>query len=139
MTSEDWQRALTVAARFHAYSFANTQLIWSQSMARGFTPTRVAGYRAWQKLNRHVRRGERGLAILAPLTRKVDTEEGEEERRLFGFKAVHVFDISQTDGEPLPKIRPARSAERRGGKECRSRWAPYHSIKQSRHGRCRSQ
>ena len=75
-------------------------------MARGFTPTRVAGYRAWQKLNRHVRGGERGLAILAPLTRKVDTEEGEEERRLFGFKAVHVFDISQTDGEPLPEIRP---------------------------------
>ncbi len=107
VTSEDWQRALTVAARFHTYSFANTQLIWSQSMARGFTPTRVAGYRAWQKLNRHVRRGERGLAILAPLTRKVDTEQGEEERRLFGFKAVHVFDISQTDGEPLPEIRPA--------------------------------
>ena len=106
VTSEDWQRALTVAARFHTYSFANTQLIWSQSMARGVTPTRVAGYQAWRKLNRQVRRGERGLAILAPLTRKVDTDEGEDERRLFGFKAVHVFDISQTDGEPLPEILP---------------------------------
>ena len=106
VTSEDWQRALTVAARFHTYSFANTQLIWSQSMARGVTPTRVAGYQAWRKLNRQVRRGERGLAILAPLTRKVDTDEGEDERRLFGFKAVHVFDVSQTDGEPLPEILP---------------------------------
>ncbi len=107
VTSEDWQRALTVAARFHTYSFANTQLIWSQSMARGVTPTRVAGYRAWRKLNRQVRRGERGLAILAPLTRKVDSEEGDEQHRLFGFKAVHVFDISQTDGEPLHEIRPS--------------------------------
>ncbi|MCZ7534433.1 MAG: ArdC-like ssDNA-binding domain-containing protein [Acidimicrobiia bacterium] len=57
VTSEDWQRALTVAARFHDYSFANTRLIWAQSIARGGTPSRVAGYRAWQKLGRNVRKG----------------------------------------------------------------------------------
>ena len=50
VTSEDWQRALAVAARFHDYSFANTRLIWAQSLVRGFTPSRVAGYRAWQQL-----------------------------------------------------------------------------------------
>ncbi|MEX1044168.1 MAG: ArdC family protein [Acidimicrobiia bacterium] len=49
VTSEDWQRALAVAAHFHDYSFANTRLIWAQSLARGFTPSRVAGYRAWQE------------------------------------------------------------------------------------------
>ena len=108
VTSEDWQRALAVAAHFHDYSFANTQLIWSQATARGVTPTRVAGYRTWQKLIRQVRPGERGLAILAPVTRKFETEtEEEDERRVVGFRVVHVFDLSQTDGEPLPEVRPA--------------------------------
>ena len=104
VTSEDWQRALAVAARFHDYSFANTRLIWIQSLARGFTPSRVAGYRAWQELGRHVRKGERGLQILAPVIRKVTLEDGEEERRVVGFRVVHVFDIAQTDGEPLPEV-----------------------------------
>jgi len=105
VTSEDWQRALAVAARFHDYSFANTRLIWAQSLARGFTPSRVAGYRAWQELGRHVRRGERGLQILAPVIRKITPENGdEEERRVVGFRVVHVFDIAQTEGEPLPEV-----------------------------------
>jgi len=106
VTSEDWQRALSVAARFHDYSFANTRLIWAQSIARGLTPSRVAGYRAWQDLGRQVRKGERGLQILAPVVRKVtpDTPEEEEERRVVGFRVVHVFDIAQTDGDPLPEV-----------------------------------
>ncbi|MEX1004151.1 MAG: toprim domain-containing protein [Acidimicrobiia bacterium] len=105
VTSEDWQQALAVAARFHDYSFSNTQLIWAQSLARGFTPSRVAGYRAWQDLGRHVRRGEKGLQILAPVTRKITPENGEdEERRVVGFRVVHVFDLTQTEGEPLPEV-----------------------------------
>ncbi len=105
VTSEDWQRALAVAARFHDYSFANSRLIWAQSLARGFTPSRVAGYRAWQALDRHVRRGEQGLQILAPVIRKNTPEKGdEEERRVVGFRVVHVFDLAQTDGEPLPEV-----------------------------------
>lgn len=105
VTSEDWQRALTVAARFHDYSFANTRLIWAQSIARGSTPSRVAGYRAWQKLGRNVRKGERGLQILAPVIRKVTPDNGEEEeKRVVGFRIVHVFDIAQTDGDPLPEV-----------------------------------
>lgn len=87
VTSEDWQQALAVAARFHQYSFANTQLIWSQAAARGFTPTRVAGYRTWQQLGRQVRRGEKGLGILAPIVRKTDTDQGDDaERRVVGFR-----------------------------------------------------
>ena len=110
VTSQDWQQALAVAARFHDYSFANTQLIWLQAAARGFRPSRVAGYRTWQDLGRQVRRGERGIPILAPVTRKVeaaDKAEEEQERRVVGFRAVHVFDISQTDGDPLPEVRTA--------------------------------
>jgi DNA primase len=106
VTSEDWQRALAVAARFHDYSFANTRLIGAQSLARGFTPSRVAGYRAWQELGRHVRKGERGLQILAPVIRKVtaENEKEGEEKRVVGFRVVHVFDIGQTDGDPLPEV-----------------------------------
>lgn len=105
VTSEDWQQALAVAARFHEYSFANTRLIWSQAVARGFTPSRVAGYRAWQELGRHVREGERGLQILAPLIRKIELEgTGEAERRVAGFRVVHVFDLAQTEGRPLPEV-----------------------------------
>ena len=108
VTSEDWQQALAVAARFHDYSFANTQLIWAQSLARGVTPSRVAGYRTWQQLGRQVRRGESGLQILTPVTRKVTPENGEdEERRVVGFRVVHVFDLAQTDGEPLPEVTAA--------------------------------
>jgi DNA primase len=107
VSSEDWRQALEVAARFHNYSFANTRLIWAQAAARGFTPTRVAGYRAWQKLGRQVNRGEKGLQILAPITRTVETDDGEEERRVVGFRVVHMFDQSQTDGNPLPEVRPA--------------------------------
>ncbi len=111
VTSEDWRRALEVASRFHDYSFANTRLIWTQALARGFTPSRVAGYRTWQQLGRQVRRGERGLQILAPVIRKVtvdnDEDEAKEQRRVVGFRVVHVFDISQTDGEPLPEVTAA--------------------------------
>jgi hypothetical protein len=108
VTSEDWERALEVAARFHDYSFANTQLIWAQAAGRGFTPTQVAGYRAWQKLGRQVRRGERGIQILAPVTRIAeDRDDGGEERVVVGFRVVHVFDVSQTNGQPLPETRPA--------------------------------
>ena len=110
ISSEDWQRALAVAARFHDYSFANTGSSGRSHLARGFTPSRVAGYRAWQQLGRQVRRGERGLQILAPIIRKVTPEdeareEEKEERRVVGYRVVHVFDQSQTDGEPLPEVR----------------------------------
>ncbi len=105
VTSQDWRRALAVAARFHDYSFANTRLIWVQSITRGFTPSRVAGYRAWQELGRHVRKGERGLQILAPLILKVTPDNGEEEeKRVVGVRVVHVFDIAKTDGDPLPEV-----------------------------------
>lgn len=109
-TSEDWLRALEVAARFHHYSFANTLLIHAQGRARGFAPTRVAGYRRWQELGRQVGRGEQGLAILAPLTRRLrDPEPADPEadrRVVVGFRTVFVFDISQTEGAPLPEVRP---------------------------------
>ena len=80
--------------------------------------TRVAGYRAWQSMGRQVRKGEKGIRILAPISRKIEDEKtGEEVRTLCGFKTSTVFDISQTDGEELPEqptaedLDPAENAE----------------------------
>jgi hypothetical protein len=108
VASDAWVRMLRAAAYFHHYSPSNILLILHQQPEA----TRVAGYRAWQRLGRYVRRGERGIAILAPCMYKRSgnddhaTEEGSP-RVLRGFKLAHVFDIAQTDGDPLPDIRPA--------------------------------
>ncbi len=95
---EEWKAWLATQARFHRYSFNNTLLILSQNP----DATRVAGYRAWQGMGRQVRKGEKSIGILAPTFRKEKDAEGREEKRLSGFRAVSVFDVSQTDGDPLP-------------------------------------
>jgi len=92
VSSEDWQQALAVAARFHDYSFANIQLI-SGSLTR---PSSESGGRLsdMADLGRQVRRGERGLAILAPIIRQVEVTNSKEERRVVRFRVVNVFDQS---------------------------------------------
>lgn len=107
---EDWRAFLTMAARFHTYSPNNVLLIRIQRP----DATRVAGYRAWQSFGRQVRKGEQGIAVLAPCTyRQADDNEepatpAEAEQAakkvLRGFKVAHVFDVSQTDGDPLPEV-----------------------------------
>src|SRR5665647_1550121 len=67
-TSEGWRRMLTIAARFHDYSPSNIFLIGMQRP----DATRVAGFRTWKALGRHVNKGEHGVAILAPCVYKSD-------------------------------------------------------------------
>jgi len=103
--SEALKQYLAVMARFRRYSWGNVLLIHSQRPEA----SRVGGYHFWLKLGRHVRRGEKGIAILAPMVgrkRSSDDEElAEAERgRVFGFKACHVWDVSQTDGERLAEF-----------------------------------
>lgn len=108
-SSEAWRQMLTVAARFHRYSPNNVLLITVQRP----DATLVAGYRTWQQVGRHVIKGERGIAILAPVVSRDQTEDGPDEEAgdkpwvLRGFRVTHVFDISQTDGKPLPETGPA--------------------------------
>lgn len=102
-SGEDWTAWLKQASRFHTYSFGNQLLIAFQRP----DATKVAGYRAWQGLNRQVRRGEKGIAILAPMVGKRTAADGTETHALYGFRTVSVFDVAQTDGEPLAEpIRP---------------------------------
>ena len=101
VSTDRWQAWLRVAARFRIYSLHNQWLILMQRP----DATRVAGYRTWPEFGRHVRRGEHGIAIFAPMTRKVtDEETGEERLAVRGFRVVHVFDVAQTDGDPLPEL-----------------------------------
>ena len=100
-SSEDWQHYLDFQSRFHRYSFGNVLLIAAQC----HEATRVAGFNAWRKMNRFVRKGEKAIWILAPMVYKnADAEDGESDRVIRGFKFVAVFDVAQTDGEELPSI-----------------------------------
>lgn len=98
--SDSFRRWLDISARFHNYSLGNQLLIAMQRP----DATYVAGFHAWLKLGRHVLKGEKGIKIMVPLATKVTNDEGEEERRIVGFGTGHVFDVSQTDGEPLPTL-----------------------------------
>lgn len=106
LQADGWMAWLQVARRFHTYSFRNQVLIALQDPRA----TQVAGYRAWQALGRQVRRGERGIQILAPVTKPrldeaghpVLDPAGRPRRDLIGVKPASVFDITQTDGPPLP-------------------------------------
>jgi antirestriction protein ArdC len=102
--SEALKLYLEVMSRFHRYSWGNALLIYSQRP----NATHVAGFRAWHRLGRYVRKGEKGIVILAPMVGKKKSAGDEltedEQTRLFGFRAAHVFDVSQTEGEPLPQF-----------------------------------
>ena len=100
---------LDAMSRFHNYSFGNILEIARQRP----DATRVAGMYAWNQLGRKVKKGERGIRILAPIVgvkRKKD-EEAEKDitkqntRVLVGFRNAYVFDVSQTEGAELPAMR----------------------------------
>jgi len=99
---------LTAMGKFHNYSFGNILEIARQKP----DATRVAGFYAWNQLGRKVKKGERGIRILAPVigTRRKKNEEAEKDIRtqnqavLVGFRAAYVFDVSQTEGQELPEF-----------------------------------
>ena len=105
--SEGLTAYLTAMGRFHSYSFGNILEIARQKP----DATRVAGLYAWNQLGRKVMKGQKGIRILAPLIgsrKKKDTEATGKDPAavndpvLVGFRAVYVFDVSQTEGAELP-------------------------------------
>ena len=125
-STDEWRAMLDTARRFHVYSPTNQLLIFVQRP----DATRVAGFTTWRALGRQVRRGERGIAILAPCPRRggggedstPDTPgEGSASTATQGegsdntgaargggmrFTVAHVFDLAQTDGDALPEVAP---------------------------------
>lgn len=119
--SEKYKSYLSTMSKFHNYSFNNTLLIAMQKTEA----TLVAGYQAWQKnFERHVNKGEKAIRILAPAPYKIKEERDkldpvtgemmfdengmpqkeETEVTIPAFRAVSVFDVSQTDGKPIPEL-----------------------------------
>jgi len=101
-SSDSWTTWLRVQARFHRYSFSDALLVALQCPGA----TRVTGFHTWRRLGRTVRRGESALWILAPVTRRVASDDDPEQSThiVTAFRPVPVFDISQTEGDPLPEI-----------------------------------
>jgi hypothetical protein len=106
--SQEMQHYLDMCANFHQYSPCNVWLILMSQPNASY----VAGFKKWQSMGRFVRKGERGIPILAPIITTITNDKGEEEQRLVGFKIVYVFDASQTNGEPLPEPPDWKSPEK---------------------------
>lgn len=101
--SEALTAYLKIMSLFSKYSLNNLFLIARQRP----DARRVAGFQTWRKLGRCVRKGEKGIAIIAPLVRRKSDEQSEhadDERIIAGFKVAHIFSEEQTDGEPLPEL-----------------------------------
>jgi antirestriction protein ArdC len=110
--SELFRTYLKTSAAFWNYSWHNQLLIWLQRREASY----VGGYHTWLKCGRFVRKGEQGISILAPMffKEKATMADGnEQEGKRIWFKVAYVFDISQTDGEPLPEL-PTKSVGARG-------------------------
>lgn len=114
-TDKDWLQFLAFQSRFYSYSIGNTMLIYKQNPDASF----VKGYRAWNDLGRYVKKGSKGIAILAPCVRKAKEEENTTDRTdckndadkndkkvVTGFRIAYVYDIADTDGsdEFLPVL-----------------------------------
>lgn len=131
---EKYQAYLRTVSRFHRYSVNNQMLIFAQCPQA----TLVAGYQKWQnQFSRHVLRGEKGITIIAPTPYKIKVEQEkldpdtkqplldadgktiteEKEVQIPMFRPVKVFDVSQTDGEPLPEQVKSPVAELTGNVE----------------------
>ena len=119
-TSERYAEYLKLMGKFHSYSFNNTILIQMQMPNASY----LAGYKTWETLERHVKKGERGIMILAPnqykrmkevevfdpVTGKQKVDAGgnpvteQKEIAYATFRPIAIFDISQTEGKPLPEL-----------------------------------
>jgi hypothetical protein len=106
--SEVLTQYLNAMARFHNYSFGNVMLIARQKPQA----THVAGIRTWNSLGRFVKKGEKGILILAPMIGGKSADEpidsaadvNDASSQLYGFRAVYVFDVNQTEGKDLPTL-----------------------------------
>lgn len=119
--SDKYAQYLRTMSRFHKYSVNNTMLIYMQKP----DATLVAGFNKWRdQFERNVMKGEKGIKIIAPtpFKKKIEQEKRdpdtnlpmldadgkviieEKEIKIPMFKPVTVFDVSQTDGKPLPQL-----------------------------------
>lgn len=97
--SDRYKEFLSVMSKFHHYSVNNQILIMMQMP----TATNIAGYHKWHVFNRYVRKNSHGLRIICPMPYKTTNADGKEETNI-RYRVGYVYDISQTEGEPLPEL-----------------------------------
>jgi hypothetical protein len=128
-SSEEWQHYLDFQSRFHRYSFNNVLLIAAQC----HEASQVAGFNAWRKMNRFVRKGEKAIWILVPMVYKnADAEDGEDQKVIRGFKFVPVFDSPRPTAKTSPPSATASTATTLPGTTQRSSASPAPSASRSR-------
>ena len=119
--SESYAQYLQTMSRFHHYSVNNQVLIHMQKP----DATLVAGFNKWKnQFGRNVIKGEHGIKIIAPtpFKKKIEQEKLDPDTQLPMldadgkiiteektiqipmYKPVTVFDVSQTEGKPLPQL-----------------------------------
>lgn len=111
---ETWHALIARAAsNIGRYSLRNQLLVAAQNPAA----TDVRGYGDWQEGGRQVRKGQEGMLIFGPVTKRVvkgddgkerAAEKGEDgaQVKMAGVKILSVFDVSQTDAIEGKETRP---------------------------------
>lgn len=99
-TSDKYKDLLKTMSKFYSYSAQNCLLILTQNPQATF----VAGFNSWKtNFNRYVQKGAKSIMIKAPCKYTKKNEESDEEEERIGFRAAHVFDISDTAQIPGTK------------------------------------
>ena len=102
--SETLTAYLGAMARFHNYSFGNILAIARQRP----TATRVAGFGTWKEMGRFVKKGEKGIQILAPMIgyrRKKD--DAEQDRDASAKPQPMLIGLSSSAVTPSGRCRPS--------------------------------
>jgi hypothetical protein len=117
-----WLRTSSGRLLASRHSSVTNRIDFAQRRWRGFRSTPAAPdlgksgdgewlATSWNQLGRRVKKGEKGVRILAPIigARGKPQEEAEKDLTrqnvpvLVGFRAAYVFDVSQTEGKELPE------------------------------------
>ena len=86
-------------SQFHNYSLGNQLWAWAQCMERKIPLGPIATFKKWQELGRNVKKGQRAIALVMPVTVKQDDAEKEISRPLTIFVIKNYwFTLDQTDG-----------------------------------------
>ena len=107
---------------FHGYSIGNQLLAYSQCVARDIPIGPIATFKTWKDLGRSVKKGEKAIALVMPVTISKKDEAGEKTGDVFQMFVMrnNWFVMSQTDGEdfanevPVPTWDKAKALETLG-------------------------
>jgi len=105
ITRGDFLEMLRLRARGGLSRFSMGNILWLMFQAEEREqpmPSLLMTYKAWQRLDRQVSKGAKAWGVLRPFHRVTENEDGTKDAFLSGFGTISEFDVSQTDGAPLP-------------------------------------